>query len=241
MVLYVAIYIEVGNVTVASHNCRFKMGYNRLLRVIILFNIIHLEECKEIGESLISENILPQKRNIQASDSVICPVWFVYDNTTKQCQCYSDNEAVWCVKDKAYLVYDNYMTYSKERGLFLSYSSYFDSSAFVKYTTEPGYVELPINLSELIDQICGPANRKGFLCSKCVDDFGPSATSPKFKCMTCSYAFTRYGIIIYLLSEIVPVTAFYFIILIFQISLASAPMVSFILYSQVVHFTINYI
>ena len=114
MVLYVAIYIEVGNV--ASHNCRFKMGYNRLLRVIILFNIIHLEECKEIGESLISENILPQKRKIQASDSVICPVWFVYDNTTKQCQCYSDNEAVRCVKDKAYLVYDNYMTYSKEGG-----------------------------------------------------------------------------------------------------------------------------
>ena len=217
------------------------MGYNQIRWIITLVIIIHLKESKEVGERLRSESMLPQK-NTQAGDSVQCPMWFIYDNATKQCECYSHNGGIKCGKNKAYLEHNNYLTFSKERGLFLSYCMYFDLSAFkkVQSATEPGFIELPSNLSELNNQICGPANRKGFLCSECADGFGPSATSPKFKCMNCTYAFTRYGITIYLLSEIVPVTAFYFIVLIFQINLTSAPMVSFILYSQVVHNVINY-
>ena len=120
------------------------------------------------------------------------------------------------------------MTYSKEWGFFLSYSIYFDHpSGLIKSVIEPGFIELPSNLSEPNDHICGPAIRKGFLCSECIDAFGPSAPSwsPRFTCMNCTNAFTRCGIIIYWYC---------------QINLTSAPMVSFILYSQVVHNTINY-
>ena len=173
------------------------MGYNQIRWIITLVIIIHLKESKEVGERLRNESMLPQK-NAQAGDSVQCPMWFIYDNATKQCECYSHNGGIKCGKNKAYLEHNNYLTFSKERGLFLSYCMYFDLSAFkkVQSATEPGFIELPSNLSELNNQICGPANRKGFLCSECVDGFGPSATSPKFKCMNCTYAFTRYGITI---------------------------------------------
>ena len=52
--------------------------------------------------------------------------------------------------------------------------------------------------------------------------------------------FARYSVVIYLLSELIPVTVFYFIILILQVNLTSAPMVSFIFHSQLVHNAINY-
>ena len=80
--------------------------------------------------------------------------------------------------------------------------------------------------------MCGSANRKGFLCSECIDGFGPSATSLKFKCSNCTAMSAGYRVILYLLSELIPMSIFYFIVLIFQINLTSAPMVSFILTSQ---------
>ena len=52
-------------------------------------------------------------------ESVQCPVWFFYDNATEQCECCDIHTgAVRCIKHKAYLMYNYYMTYSKERGFF---------------------------------------------------------------------------------------------------------------------------
>ena len=99
---------------------------------------------------------------------------------------------------------------------------------------------LPTSLAELSDYICRPANRKGMLCSECIDGFGPSATSPRFKCSNCTNA-PAYSVVIYLLLELIPVTVFYFIILVFQINLTSAPMVCFIFYSQLALIVANFI
>ena len=37
-------------------------------------------------------------------------------------------------------------------------------------------IQLPQNLSQLNDFMCGPLNRKGFVCSECADGFGPAVT-----------------------------------------------------------------
>ena len=78
--------------------------------------------------------------------------------------------------------------------------------------------------------MCGPMNRKGLVCSECIDGYGPSVTSTKFRCSDCSNAW--YGVPLYLLLELVPVTVFYLVLLLFQINLTSAPMIIFILYSN---------
>ena len=73
-------------------------------------------------------------------------------------------------------------------------------------------------------------NRKGLVCSECIDGYGSSVTSTKFRCSDCSNAW--YGVPLYLLLELVPVTVFYLVLLLFQINLTSAPMIIFILYSN---------
>ena len=219
--------------------------YFQLFCITILVTVINLTECKEAGVSLRTQwaaNPPPRDNKVQLADSIQCPVWFFYDSTTNQCECYSIHpRVVKCIKQKVFLKYGFYMTYSSERGFIISSTIYYDASGLIhKPTTEPDFIELPSNISEINDYMCGPANRKGILCSECIDGFGPSATSPKFKCSNCTSVIAKYSAVIYLLSELVPVTVFYFIVLFFQLNLTSAPMVSFIFYSQVVHNVINY-
>ena len=89
---------------------------------------------------------------------------------------------------------------------------------------------LPRNLSQLNDYMCGPLNRKGHLCSECADGFGPSVTSFGYKCVNCTNAW--YRVPLFLLLELVPITILYVMILIFQISITSAPIPCFIMFSQ---------
>ena len=106
--------------------------------------------------------------------------------------------------------------------------SYFQPTGY--NITNSGYVKLPRNLSQLNDYMCGPLNRKGIVCSECADGFGPSATSFGYECANCTDAW--YGVPLFLVVEFVPITVFYLIILVFQISVTSAPMPCFIMYAQ---------
>ena len=93
-------------------------------------------------------------------------------------------------------------------------------------------------MSELNDYMCRLMNRKGPLCSKCIDGFGPALTSTGFTCSSCTNAW--YGVPLFLLVEFVPITVLYFIILTFQINITSAPMTCFILYSHILFFELRY-
>ena len=104
--------------------------------------------------------------------------------------------------------------------------------------TEPGYIILPDNISELNDYMCGPMNRKGYLCKDCIDGFGPSVASLGYKCSNCTDVW--YGIPLYLAVELIPITLFYLIILIFKVQLTSAPIVLYIFYSQMMMFEISF-
>ena len=73
-------------------------------------------------------------------------------------------------------------------------------------------------------------NRKGLVCSECVEGFGLSVTFFGFSCSKCTNSW--YGIIVYLLLEFVPITVFYFLILIFRVGLTSSPFTAFVLFSQ---------
>ena len=71
-------------------------------------------------------------------------------------------------------------------------------------------------------------NRKGMVCSECIEGFGPSVTSLDYSCHKCVW----YGILLYLFVEFVPVTVFYFVVILLQINLTSAPFTVFVLYGQ---------
>ena len=128
------------------------------------------------------------------------------------------------------------LTYENGKGAYEFKCPYFQLKGHQVSDYESGYIKLPDNISELNDHMCGPMNRKGFLCEECIDGFSVSMTSVEHKCSNCTDAW--YGIPLYLVTELVPITAFYLLILIFQIHLTSSPMTSFILYSQTVIYVI---
>ena len=127
------------------------------------------------------------------------------------------------------------MIFKEDKGIFLSGYPYYQLKGH--NTSDPGYIKLPDNISELNDYMCGPMNRKGFLCGDCIDGFGPSASSIGYKCSNCTDVW--YGVPLYLLLELLPVTIFYFIILVFPIPITYAPLPCFILYSQLIMYEIT--
>ena len=122
----------------------------------------------------------------------------------------------------------------KTKTLSLTKSSYYKLR---DYNIASQHIKLPANLSQLNDYMCGPLNRKGLLCSECIDGFGPSVTSFKYKCVNCNH--TWYGVPLFLFLELVPLTIFYVVILVFRIRMTSAPMQCFIIYSQLIMVAID--
>jgi hypothetical protein len=100
--------------------------------------------------------------------------------------------------------------------------------------TKTGFILLPDEISELNPYMCGPLNRKDYLCGVCKSGYGPGpfVTSCTNVCHFCQD--TWHEIILYLSLELIPITAFYLLILIFQFHLTSAPMTCFITYSQLI-------
>ena len=150
---------------------------------------------------------------------------------------YSD--LVKCTEEGVLLSFGCCMTHEDNQSLFLTECPYFELKGHnvADYLHHPGYIRLPDNISELNDYMCGPMNRKGLLCKDCTDGFGPSVTSLGYKCSNCTDAW--YGIPLYLVVELIPITLFYLIILIFKIHLTSAPIVFYIFYSQMIMFEIS--
>ena len=156
---------------------------------------------------------------------------FCINSTTKVYSC----PLITCTSDGPKLDSGFCATYNEDtRSLSIASCPYFQplANGFRKSKHEKMIIELPNNLSQLNDYMCGPLNRKGLVCSECVDGFGPSVTSFGYRCVNCTGAW--YNLPLYILLDFVPVTIFYFIILVFQISLTSAPMPCFILYAQLV-------
>ena len=97
---------------------------------------------------------------------------------------------------------------------------------------------LPNNITELNSYMCGPLNRKDYLCNKCIRGYGPPVISESASCVDmcylCKDTWITKGFLLYLAVKFIPLTLFYLLILIFQIRLTSAPKTCFIMYSQLV-------
>ena len=167
------------------------------------------------------------------SQERVCGPW--HYQSDEKCQCYRRDgvpvDWIRCTNESALLLFGHCMTYEKGEGTSVSGCLYFQVEGHKVSDSEPGYIELSNNISELNDYMCGPMNRKGFLCRECIDGFGPSFTSLGYECSNCT---NTYGIPLYLLIEFVPLTVFYLVILVFQVNLTTSPMTCFIYYSHLV-------
>ena len=84
--------------------------------------------------------------------------------------------------------------------------------------------------AEDIVSYCHAMNRGGRLCGRCTESYGVPINSPYLECTKCS----SYGLLWFLLLEMLPVTLMVIIILILSIKLTSSYMYGFVFYCQII-------
>ena len=144
--------------------------------------------------------------------------WYCFNSSTRDYDCkHIYNDLITCTDTGPALQTGFCATYSEYTELLsITDCPYFQLNVF--NITSSGYVNLLDTLIELNDSMCAPLNRRGIVCSDCISGFGPSVNSFGYRCIRCSSAW--YGILLYTVLELIPMTVLY---LIFQIRLTSAP------------------
>ena len=101
------------------------------------------------------------------------------------------------------------------------------------------FYHVDFDTSTLTEETCGPHNRKGLLCSECYEGYGPAVYAFGNKCMKChGSVYNRWAL--YVFVTLLPITVFYFIVILFNINAAAPPLTAFVLYCQL-FVTINQI
>lgn len=91
---------------------------------------------------------------------------------------------------------------------------------------------LPLERKLLNDFVCH-AHRRGTLCGQCESSFTTYYHSPDYICGSASSC--QFGALYFILSEILPVTAIFLFIALFNVNLSHGAFYSFILYSQILN------
>lgn len=91
------------------------------------------------------------------------------------------------------------------------------------YTTDIIYHSVWPNTTELNQQTCGYLNRKGRFCGECIDNFFVPVYSFNLTCMQCS----KHNWIKYIAIAFIPLTGFYFLVVLFSISVTSPQLKGF--------------
>ena len=156
-----------------------------------------------------------------------CPTWHYYNNATGKCEC-----GFWllCSSDGNQVEIDNSRcATSSERG-----DDYYIALCPFRHiinNTNRLYSEMPSNTSQLDEVMCGPYNRRGFLCGECEEGYGPAAFG--LKCAKCSSPWSGYAIYLYLFLEFVTTTLIFIGLVMFRLKLTSGPLLGYVLLCQI--------
>ena len=146
------------------------------------------------------------------------------------CQCANDGHyIVSCNTNQANLREGNWVGYDANDEMLLAGACAYSLCTFNNQSSL-GLFVLPEKHDALKTFICSD-NRQGMLCGLCAPGYTVYYHS---QMLTCEKITDRcsYGIVFYLLSEIIPVTILFLVIIICNIHITSGPLYSFIFYAQ---------
>ena len=161
-----------------------------------------------------------------------CPTWFVpvYNNGTMSCVCGDSlGGAVLCEEESNVALFFQYcMTYDEvDDSIACSFCPY----QYHKPDVQGWYMNLPQNVCDLNEFMCGGLNRTGLLCSDCKPGLGPAVFSYTLHCLKCLEG--GYGWLLYMFLATFPTTVMFLVIMLCRIRITAAPMNVFIFVSQV--------
>ena len=169
-----------------------------------------------------------------------CPPGLLLES--RSCKCSADQNStyrytgiLYCKDYRAHLRLGNWAGYlnphNKGAENFATGVCDYRICSFKGHESYNGYYVLPSNTNSLEMFVCSDF-RHGILCGKCIDNYTVYYHSPYYSCKE-ETSLCTYGIVFYILSELLPVTVLFLIILIFNIHLTSGALYSFIFYAQV--------
>ena len=166
-----------------------------------------------------------------------CPTWFTC-NSSNICQCGNGhNNAVVCDEESlSSAVLDSYcVTYDEgSRSTYLG--SCFYNNDDHKHTGTV-YKELPTNAEMLINgSVCANFNRAGLLCGNCEDGYSPLVLSYNLSCVKCPDGHKNWWK--FILAGFVPLTFFYFFMVLLNINVTSSRLHGVVWFSQTLTFPI---
>ena len=105
--------------------------------------------------------------------------------------------------------------------------------------TENQSFYLPQHMSDLESSMCSKINRSGILCGRCLEGYGPVVNTDTYYCCNCSTTEAKYHWVFYLMTEFLSITIFFFIVLLFNIGVTSAPANAFVFFAQILTSTLK--
>ena len=158
-----------------------------------------------------------------------CPAGYYYDDKRQSCQCLEMNDAMQC--DGAHLptiAIGHWAGYHD--GTFYTGICAAPLCTYPNHSAHNGHCALPLtNNATVLEEFVCASNRQGTLCGVCSKGYSTLYHSPSYRCAntTC-----KYGVVLYLVLELLPVTVIFLTILFFDIRLTSGAFYTFLFYGQ---------
>ena len=152
--------------------------------------------------------------------------WTYCDNGT--CKCVEIDEILCLPSGQSLIQFGCCVTFDKAQALTHFGECVFRNAVVGNRDSEIilQYYSLPSNVSELDDVMCGPFNRTGMLCGKCKDGYYPLVNSLDVNCVQCPNGWSNLWK--FVMVAFLPLTVFYFIILLFRVNATSSQLHGFI-------------
>ena len=106
------------------------------------------------------------------------------------------------------------------------------SQNFYRTDSNRFYFPLPSSAADLNEEVCGPLNRKGLLCTDCRDDLAAVVVGlESIRCVECKGNVK--GWLSYIATQYLPTTVILVVIVVLSVGVVSGPTNAFIFFSQV--------
>ena len=204
--------------------------FRYVIVVVILFALVNGTTCFQV------DNYTNCTASLNDSLPGICPTWFVPNLKTGRCDCSKENEKIEQCKqygNTTYITYGVCVTYNNKSKLTVVGECPYNTAS-----AKGHFHSLPEEVLELNNQMCGPLNRTGLLCSQCRQGLGPAVLSYYRECLECMDE--PYGWILYFFITTSQTTIFCLFVIIFRFNAASPSLNGFVLVAQMITNTYNY-
>ena len=191
----------------------------------------------QLRECLVLLLLVGLRYSSSVSDGQVsrCPVWRWLNHSSGECQCGSQvMDSIKCSErnDSVFARFDICVSLDTHSQTVLAGLCKYKRSRSA--VTNRVYSKLPENPYNLSYDECELNNREGVFCGRCKEGFAPSLYIFRGMCVNCTYCLQQnpLSFIIFIISEIIPLTIFYLVILKLRINVVSGPMFGYIIFCQ---------